>query len=113
MLPVSFLKMPLDQVTQADFQHDNAQQYQRKGTAQFGPLTGIAYKHIHDFDGQQRNACLLYTSSNGNLYFSMRKEIPSRSMDSSSTTKILYITHLLRLKIMKKYFILFSSIQYV
>ncbi len=49
MLPVSFLKMPLDQVTQADFQHDNAQQYQRKGTAQFGPLTGIAYKHIHDF----------------------------------------------------------------
>ena len=50
--------MPLDQVTQADFQHDNAQQYQRKGTAQFGPLTGIAYKHIHDFDGQQRNAVI-------------------------------------------------------
>ena len=54
-----------------------------------------------------------WATSNGNLYFSMRKEIPSRSMDSSSTTKILYITHLLRLKIMKKYFILFSSIQYV
>ncbi len=37
---------------------DNAQQYQRKGTAQFGPLTGIAYKHIHNFDGQQRNAVI-------------------------------------------------------